>query len=43
MQIHEINPTGKFPKVPSKETVEFMESEYGSRAKQVLAILEFFL
>ena len=27
----------------SKETVEFMESEYGSRAKQVLAILECFL
>ena len=27
----------------SKETVEFMESEYGWRAKQVLAILECFL
>ena len=26
-----------------KETVEFMESEYGSRAKQVLAILDCFL
>ena len=37
MQIHEINrPDWKV----SKETVEFMESKYGSRAKQVLAILE---
>ena len=35
MQIHKINPTEKFPKRP--------ESEYGSRAKQVLAILECFL